>query len=64
MPASIAAESLDRLLNESPLCMIPFPHGDAAAVLKEPLLNQCRLHLMVSLSSILSQMMFLWVGCS
>ena len=36
VPASIAAQSLDRLLKESPLCMMPFPHGDAAAALKEP----------------------------
>ena len=37
-PPSSAADSFDRLLKESPLCMMPFPHGDAAAALKEPLL--------------------------
>ena len=35
MPANNAADSLDRLFKESPLRMIPFPHGDAAAALKE-----------------------------
>ena len=57
VPSSSSAESLDRLLKESPLCMIPFPHGDAAAALKEPLLQQSRLHSMVSLSSTVSQIM-------
>ena len=56
VPASNAAEFLDRLLEESPLCMVPFPHGDPAAALTEPLLYQSRLHLMVSLSSTVSQM--------
>ena len=35
VPASNATDSLDRLLKESPLCMVPFLHGDAAAALKE-----------------------------
>ena len=60
-PASNAADSFDRLLRESPLCMVPFPHGDAAAAQKECLLNQRRLHSMVSLSSTVPQMMSSWL---
>ena len=39
------------------LCMVTFPHGDAAAAPKEHLLYQCRLHSMVSLFNTVSQMM-------
>ena len=42
VPASSAAYSLERLLKETPLCMIPFLHGDAAAALKEFLLYQSK----------------------
>ena len=38
VPRRSAADSFDRLLKEIPLFMMPFPHGDAAAALKEPLL--------------------------
>ena len=56
MPASNAADSVDRLLKESPLCMIPYLHGDATAALKK-YLYQRTLHSMVSLPSTMSQMM-------
>jgi hypothetical protein len=56
LPASNAAESLDRLLKECPLCTAPILHDDAAAPLKEYLLYQSRLRLMVSFSSTVSQM--------
>ena len=57
VPITNAAEILDRLLKESPLCIISFPHGDAVAALREFLLYWSRLHLMVYLSKTMSQMM-------
>ena len=43
VPSSSAADSLDKQWKESPLCIIPFSHGDAATALKEPLLLQSRM---------------------
>ena len=57
--ASDVIDSLDRLLKELLLCMIPFPHGETAAALKEYLVYQRRLRLMVYLSSSVSQMISL-----
>jgi hypothetical protein len=57
VPPSSAPDSLDRLVKESPLCRMPFPHGDVAAALKEPLLKRSRLRSMVFLSSTVSQVM-------
>lgn len=53
---SSSADSRERLLNESPLSMVPCPHGEAAAALKEFLLYQRRLLSIVSLSRTVSHM--------
>ncbi len=57
VPDRSSADSFERLLKDNPLCMVPCPHGDAAAARNEFRLNRRRLLSMVSLSSIVSHMM-------